>query len=55
MNKEEFKQKLKTDEALGKAFNSDPMKVIQENNIELTLEDLANIAGGVKGGCTKNK
>ena len=55
MTQEEFKQKVESDEALRKAFESDPMKMIQENNVELSEEDLANIAGGVTGDCTKKK
>ena len=46
MTKEEFKKKLESDEALRKAFETDSMKVIKENNVELSEEDLADIAGG---------
>ena len=46
MTKEEFAKKLESDDFLRKAFEADPMKVIQENNVELSEEDLANVAGG---------
>ena len=46
MTQEEFKQKVESDEALKKAFKADPMKVIQENNVELSEEELEEISGG---------
>ena len=46
MTKEEFIEKLETDEILRKAFEKDPVKVIQDNSVELSLEDLEKISGG---------
>ena len=48
MTKEEFKKKLSSDEALSNAFEADPVKVIQENNVEVTEEDLEYITAGLK-------
>ena len=47
MRLEEFKNKLASDEALRKAFEADPMKVVQENNVELSEDELTKISGGI--------
>ena len=44
----EFAKKLESNDFLRKAFEADPMKVIQENNVELSLQDLENISGGAE-------
>ena len=46
MTKEEFAKKLESDESLRKALEAEPMKVLQDNNVELSEEELTNIAGG---------
>ena len=46
MTKEEFIKKLESDESLRKAYETNPMKVIQENNVELSEQDLTDISGG---------
>ena len=46
MTKEEFKKKLESDASLRKAFEDNAMKVIQENNVELSEEELENLSGG---------
>ena len=52
MTKEEFTKKYESDESLRKAYEADPMKVLQDNNVELSGEDLVIITGGVvDGGC----
>ena len=47
MTKEEFIKKLESDESLRKAFETDAMKVIQENNVELSEDDLEQLSGGL--------
>ena len=46
MTQEEFAQKIAGDKGFQKVFKADPMKVLQENNVELSQEDLEKISGG---------
>ena len=53
MKKEEFTKKLESDESLRKAFEADPVKVLKDNNVELSEKDIEDISGGIIDGGAK--
>jgi hypothetical protein len=40
MTKEEFKTRLELDESLRRCFESNPIKVIQQNKVELSVKEM---------------
>ena len=46
MTKEEFEKKLETDQSFQKSFENNPFKVIEENEVEFSDEELMQITGG---------
>ena len=55
MNREEFQKMVESDEKLLARFQENPIEVCSEYGIELTEEELEQIAGGWRAGCKSKK